>query len=203
MAYIRNLNIEIEECSGNTLSGGVSYHDRKNDQFFSFYVTDYQGGNDDQTVGGIGYNKGDFSFRLENDFLLFNGQDRWRTSAVELGIGDYVIGTHVYTNDPKGEKSEVDPNGVNLAGKKNKHGFGAWVQGLVHRAPAYIGYKSGRNIIRIGYSSKYIQNATQNWVHRNGFFYLPFGYQNYYNKYVENMERWYSTSGRYNPFSLF
>jgi hypothetical protein len=188
---------------GNTLSGGLSYYDRANGQSFSFYMTYYHGGKDPQTVGGIGFNKGDFSLRVENDMFAFGGQDRYRTSAVELGIGNYVIGTNIYTNDPKnttvdGVKGAHD-DGTNLSGKKNKHDFGAWINGIVDRAPAYIGYRSGNNIIRVGYSSKYIQDRTQNWVHRN----LPVGYQHYYNQYGPNIEGGYSYSGYYNPFSLW
>jgi hypothetical protein len=190
--------------AGNTLSGGLSYYDRKNGQSFSFYMTDYHGGKDPQTVGGIGFSKGDFSLRVENDMFAFSGQDRYRTSAVELGIGNYVIGTNIYTNDPKNETVDgvtgaFDENGVNLSGKKNKHGYGSWTNGIVYRAPAYIGYKSGYRVTKVGYSSRYIQDRTQNWVHRN----LPGGYQHYYNKYGTNIEGWYNHSGYYNPFSLW
>jgi hypothetical protein len=67
----------------------------------------------------------------------------------------------------------------------------------------YIGVRSENNIMRIGYSHRYVQDRTQNWVHRNGFFYLPLGHQHYYNKYDDFYQGTYYYSGYYNPYSLW
>ena len=79
--------------------------------------------------------------------------------------------------------------------------------GQVYSSPLWIGYRNGNSISRVGYSHPIVQDRTQNWVHRNGFFYLPFGRQNFYTNY-ENFKggrngRGYGYSGYYNPFSLY
>ena len=165
-----------------------------------------------QIVGGVSLNFGkDVSFRIENDFLAFQGEDRWRSSAWELRIKKLTLGSTVYTNDPMGEaiangisiSEATDMLGTNMSGKTNKHDKGAWKNGQVYSSPLWIGYRSGNNIFRMGYSHSIVQDKTQNWVHRYGFFYLPFGYQNYYNKYYNFKEGYYGYSGYYNPFSLY
>jgi RHS repeat-associated protein len=171
------------------------------------------GGEHAQTTGtGTAYWKGG-SFRLENDFLRFNSQDRWRTSAWELQVGDFVMGSSVYTNDPKGEAAKAgisreqatDMDGLNLSGQTNKHGNGAWKEGQVYSSPIWIGFRNGNNIIRTGFSDRRVQDRTQNWVHRNLGIgdRINIGYQNYYNRYDYFYEGPYGYSGYYNPFSLY
>ena len=66
-----------------------------------------------QTVGAITLlAPGDVSFRLYNDMFGQSGHDRWRTSAAELTIGDFSVGTYVTTNDGKKESGihGYDPN---------------------------------------------------------------------------------------------
>lgn len=64
-------------------------------------------GNISQSVGGIGIKSGDVRFNIENDnFPLIgdgagsrdNQTDKWRTSAFELGIGEF--GPPEYENEP-------------------------------------------------------------------------------------------------------
>ena len=199
--------------AGNSLHGGITYYDRPNDQYFSYYANyfgkDAKGHN--QLVGGLGYRKDEFSLRIENDVFAFGGQDRWRTSAVELGFGNFILGTNVYTNDPKGEAiaAGIDPKkAVDYSGESNLWGpntgeRGAWKNGQVIRAPLYVGIRNGRQTVRFGYSHPAIQDATQNFVHR----YVFFGRQNYYNRYNDfeggARGRWYGYSGYYNPFTLY
>ena len=175
----------------------------------SYYLTKYgnapgpDGKSNAQLVGGVGLQFGDVSVRLENDVLAGNG-DRWRSNAVEIGIGKFIFGTHLFNNDPEGSKSDIDYEGRNVVfDKLNKNGKGAWVDGQTYSSPFYVGYRSGNNVVRFGYSHRYVQDRTQNWVHRNGFFYLPFGHQNYYNKYKHMYEGAYRYSGYYNPYSLW
>ena len=130
--------------------------------------------------------------------------DRWRTAAAEVGFGDFVFGFQVNTNAPTNEKNKVDPDGVNKLGNKNLHGYGSWIGGLVTSAPAYIGFRNGNEITRFGYSSRWVQDRTQNFIHRNfGINQLSFGYQNYYNDYSQMKEGLYSYSGFYSPYTLY
>lgn len=101
-----------------------------------------------------------------------------------------------------GEK-DYDPNGTDMRGNKNKDGRGAWNNGQVLSSAAWIGYKNGNSITRLGYSHPIIQDRTQNPVHINGFFHLPFGYQNIYNKYDYFQQGLYSYYGKFNPNSLW
>ncbi|MDR1679837.1 MAG: hypothetical protein LBR81_08695 [Prevotellaceae bacterium] len=146
----------------------------------------------------------DWSFRIEND-LLGDGKDRWRSNAVEVSIGNFVFGTNLYNNDPGGEipYQGYDPNGLDRLGNTNKRNLGAWTNGQTYSSPFWIGFRNGNNIARIGYSHPIVQDRTQNWVHRNGFFYLPFGHQRFYNKYDAMYEGTYSYSGYHNPYSLY
>ncbi|MDL2308068.1 hypothetical protein LJC68_02075 [Bacteroidales bacterium OttesenSCG-928-B11] len=154
-----------------------------------------------QIVGGVTAFGKDFSLRFENDFLAKNG-DRWRTNAFEVQYKNFVFGTSVYTNAPDiSEKADFD--GRDLLGNLNKNGNGAWKDGQVYLAPMWFGYKNESNVIRIGYSHPMVQDRTQNWVHRNGFLYLPFGYQNFYNRYDDFYTGPCTYSGYYNPFSLY
>jgi hypothetical protein len=180
------------------------------------------GGEHAQILGNYSaYWKGG-SFTLQNDFnfkvlgitIGGDGGDRWRTNAWELTVGDWSIGSYIYTNEPEGEivvpndlkenpEKYINYDGVNMAGKKNKHGNGAWKNGIVYTSPLWLGYRAGNSVSRIGLDSPWVQDKTQNWVHRNGFFYLPFGHQNYYNTYSIDYPHSYFYSGYYNPFSLY
>lgn len=145
------------------------------------------------------------SFNLQNDFLAFSGQDRWRTSAWELNIGDWSLGSSVYTNDPLNDYGQDDfiAPGYSPTWGPNTDGFGEWYNGQVYSSPLWIGHRSGNTISRIGYSHWRVQDATQNGIHR----YFPLGRQNYYTGYdyfQGGMKgKWYGYSGYYNPFSLY
>lgn len=141
------------------------------------------------------------SFRIENDFLAFQDQDRWRTSAWELSGGNFSVGSYIYTNDPQNEKSKKDLQGTDWFGNLNnpEKGRGAWEQGFVYRSPLWFGYKEGNSISRIGFSHPLIQDRTQNVVHK----YFPPGYQQFYNKYTPSVYGVYGYSGYYSPFNLY
>jgi len=141
------------------------------------------------------------SFSVSNDHFG-DGGDRQRTSAVELTVGKWSIGTYLYTND--GEKASegmqdktdecVPPWPV---GKNKNAGLSTWTNGRPYFAPLWIGYRNGNQIIRIGTSQKWVHNITQNWVHHG------FGKQNYYMSYDEFKSGPYFYTGYRNPFSLW
>jgi hypothetical protein len=61
----------------------------------------------------------------------------------------------------------------------------------------------GNTISRVGVSHPLVQDRTPNWVHRNGFFYLPFGYQNFYSNYENFHSGTYAFSGYNSIYSLW
>lgn len=155
-----------------------------------------------QVVGGLTISSNKFSFRIENDFLAFQGHDRWRSNAVELGFfgGDVVVGTSLYNNFRK----EGDPVIYEEYSHKNGQ-FGRWVDGQTYNSPFYLGIRSGNSISRIGYSHKSFQHAFQNvFVHKSGFAGIaPFGHANYFMDYNSFYKGSYFSYGYYNPFSLW
>ncbi|MDO8897531.1 MAG: polymorphic toxin type 23 domain-containing protein [Bacteroidales bacterium] len=181
------------------LSGGIGYDDGN---FSLTYYQTYYGGMHKQRVGGVRVSSAEFSFRLENDFLAWQGEDRWRSNAVEISHKNFVIGTNLYNNDPEpgGMGTHNTPN---LLGKLNKHDNEAWVDGQTYFSPLWLGIKQGNSIHRLGYSHPMVQDRSQNWVHRNGFFYLPFGRTHYFNKYAHFQYGLRGYSGFNNPYSLW
>ena len=154
---------------------------------------------DSQTTATLGvYFHGDVNFRISND-LWGDGEDRWRTTAAELTIGKYSVGSYVITNYGKEEGGGNDdgrkapwPVGKNLNKK-----YDAWKDGRVFSAPLWFGYKSNSQVTRFGVSFPVIQNLTQNLVHK-GFGHAPF-YLNY--RYMKKGP--YSYSGFDNSISIF
>lgn len=164
-----------------------------------------------QTVGAITLlAPGDVSFRLYNDMFGQSGHDRWRTSAAELTIGDFSVGTYVTTNDGKkaSDSRGYDPNivdpylGANpervihVNGRDEKVG-GGWPNGKVYSAPFWVGIKSGNQIYRFGVSARIVQSLTQNLVHR---YLVPTPY------FIPGKEFYrglYSSFGHNSPLSLW
>ena len=164
-----------------------------------------------QTVGAITLlAPGDVSFRLYNDMFGQSGHDRWRTSAAELTIGDFSVGTYVTTNDGKKasdnrgyDPSIVDPylganpeRVIHVNGRDEKVG-GGWPNGKVYSAPFWVGIKSGSQIYRFGVSARIVQSLTQNLVHR---YLVPTPY------FIPGKEFYrglYSSFGHNSPLSLW
>jgi hypothetical protein len=166
----------------------------------SYYRTSYSGSMS-QVVGGVGLNFDKVSVRLENDFFG-DRHDRWRSNALEIGIGNFVFGTNLLNNFPGSQPGGENQDVVNLPdrrGNYNTDGYGAWRNGKVYSSPWYAGYRSGNNVTRWGYSHPSAQDLTQNNVHRL----VPFGRQNYYVDYSEFTSGSYMYSGFYNPYSLW
>ena len=143
-----------------------------------------------------------------------------------LSMGELTIGTFVYNNDPAGENPEIeghgtfedanDPLALSRRGRPNisllqniipslyGNKYTAWKNGKTYISPLYIGFRNGGFALRWGYSHPVFQDATQNFVHREGFLFLPFGFQNYFNDYSEFRRGWYVCFGyNNNPFSLY
>jgi RHS repeat-associated protein len=158
-----------------------------------------------QTVGQVGINAGKFSFRIENDFMG-DGHDRWRSNAAAVGWGNWELGTNLRNNlqndgDPVDDFGEDKMGNINKDFKGNR--YGKWKNGETYSSPLWLGYKNGNNISRIGYSNPIFQDRTQNWVHKNGFFYAPFGHANFFSNYNQFSSGGYAYSGYNNPYSLW
>ena len=161
-----------------------------------------------QKVGSVtAYRKGG-AFSLKNDVeFLVDGEDRWRTNAFELTIGDFSFGNYINTNFGrlvseaifgKGDRAIDTDAEAPIYGKHPHEGKGAWKAGEVFSSPAWIGYRVGGQISRVGYSHRFFQNLFQNGIHTT-----RFGSQNYYLLYTNFNKGSYGYSGYYNPFSLW
>lgn len=173
------------------------------DFHFGYGRTHYGSYNDvgSQTVGTFKLGKDNVSFALSNDLFGESHQDRWRTSAAELSIGNFSIGTYVITNDGQHESKALYPQSPTMVkdspiiGLNNK--MGAWKFGNVKMAPLWFGYRQGTNITRIGFSDKSIQALTQNLVHHT---LVPTPDYTFYDSFYKGFTIY---SGYNNPLSLW
>ncbi len=124
---------------------------------FSLYRTHFKASNGtSQTVGGLGFSNGDFSFRFENDWprvLGGDGGDRFRTTAVELGIGDFRAGVKLFTGEP-----QLKENGMRVS--ENGYYKETPATSRYRMGAAYVGYRQ----LSIGANSERIRNLIQNRI---------------------------------------
>jgi len=181
--------------------GGGVYYDGYG---ASYYRTNYgssiaPGGTGErvgsQTVGEYGVQIRGYSVRVSND-LFGDGRDRWRSSAVEIGVGDFIIGKQVYTNAPN---QNPDTRILDLDYKSsfwNKTGIGTYRDSEVYSSPFYIGRRQGTNVLRLGINHPVVQDITQNGFHLligSPLLYTPYG--KYSSRYIY--------SGYHNPYSIY
>ena len=153
-----------------------------------------------QTVGSASILWRGGSFTLQNDVKYLGGdrEDRWRTNAWELTIGNISVGNYIYTN--QGSRDGGGPNESLLSpiwGKNRNDGFSAWSNGRVYSSPLWIGIRTGNTMQRVGYSFRGAQDLFQNGIH------TTFGKQHYYLNYQYFRTGLYLFTGYYNPFSLW
>ncbi len=159
-----------------------------------------------QGVGTISLQLQDVSLRFSNDAVGDRG-DKWRSNAVEIGINDFVFGTYITTGDGSGESTVGDKKVqyVKYDGKvqplseidQSDKGNAEWLVGNVYSAPFWIGYKSGNQVHRIGYSHKNVQEMTQNFVHKHLANTPQFNGEDYFKEGV------YIYTGYNSPYSLW
>ncbi|MBR6262784.1 MAG: hypothetical protein IKR05_06155, partial [Prevotella sp.] len=151
-----------------------------------------------QKVGTISISYKSNSFSLSNDRFA-QLEDRWRTSAAELTIGKFSVGTYVYTNDGKrestidGKEPFIDSKAPLLGYNKKK----TWINGKVYFAPLWFGFSDGNQLYRFGYSHPIVQNLTQNAVHK---YLVPTPYYLNYSRFHTGP---YSYYGSKKPLSLW
>ena len=125
-------------------SGGVTYKEK------STIAITYYGGTDPQWNWLARQKLGKYgSVAMSNDVGF--GSDKYRTAALEFGYRDASIGMNIYTNDPKGSKSETiygpeseshihdDHVPKRVMFKKNSRDFGMWKDGVRLSSPLYFG----------------------------------------------------------------
>jgi hypothetical protein len=181
-----------------TAGGFVSYQGIGAGYYTSFYGNSEgpDGQSNKQIVGGLNAWGKNFSVRFENDFLYKgDAYDRWRTAAIEIGIRNFVMGMHIYTNMPdKGnENYKYDENYNGSMWNGNRR---AYSDGEVYRSIFYVGYRYRNRIIRIGVNHPVVQDIFQNGWHsivNKPFFPTPYG--QYFSFYIY--------TGYYNHFSLY
>ncbi|OQX79610.1 MAG: hypothetical protein B6D61_03275 [Bacteroidetes bacterium 4484_249] len=161
-----------------------------------------------QIVAGYSFYFNDVTFTIENDIFARKGQDRWRTSSWELRVGEFGIGSYIYTNDPGNTDESGVYDGKSPTWRENqREGYSVWENGIVYEAPFYISYYKGGSVSRLGYSHWRIQDIQQNGIHQSRI--ITRGNQNYYLKYDKmNIDlpgylNIYGFSGFYNPYTLF
>jgi len=196
-----DISIQAGIGFGNNYSGwnvGASYKEYGG----NFGITTYESGSfhgqkiGTQKVATAGINAGNISFRLSND-LWGDGFDRWRTSAAELSIGNFSVGTYVDTNWGAME-SPVYTDKKTYIGKDKIIGKNtSWNNGKVYSAPFWIGYRWNNKNYRLGISHPYVQSLTQNFVHK---YITPTPFFLDYTSFKSGI---FSYSGNYNPFTLW
>lgn len=171
-------NTSVSACYGNQYYGGTasfSYKDWGGGYGYTRYNEQTIGEDNTlgaQSVGTISALISGVSIRFSNDILGLTQEkhDRWRTNAIEIGYRNYVIGSYINTNDGSKESGDtVDYHGKtkNIDDLENSRDKGVWTVGNVYSSPLWIGYRSGNQICRFGYSHEKVQEYTQNFVHRN------------------------------------
>ena len=154
-----------------------------------------------QTIGTVSLMYKNNSFSLSND-LFGDGEDRWRTSAAELNLGEISLGTYVYTNHGSEESKIIAGENEKLTDDSKapilgKNKDGAWRNGKVYFSPFWVGYTHNNQSLRIGYSNPIIQNLTQNAVHK---YFTPTPYFLNYDNFKSGIYGYY---GRTNPLSIW
>ena len=122
-----------------------------------------------QRVGTITGSYEDFSFSFSND-IIGDGKDRFRSNAIEIGYGDFSIGTYVCTNDGMKEsgytKESWRSEKKNLLKEKKNIKDYPWKNGIVLSSPIWMSFKRNNIVQRIGVNYPPAQQATQNLLHR-------------------------------------
>jgi RHS repeat-associated protein len=162
-----NMLSKPEYMSGTRLFGGMTYHDRKNNQTFSAGLTLFKGSHPQSNWYGS-YSKGDFSFSMTND--AWTGSDWYRTAAAEIGYGEMSVGFNLFTTEaPLSEYYKKPQKGGDSEYLSPIHGMnplGTYSTGSRVYAGMYFGYRSGNRVSRIGIDAPWVQDLLQNGIHR-------------------------------------
>jgi hypothetical protein len=125
------------------------------------------GGKDPQWNWLVGYSRGDFRFAMSNDAWV--GGDKFRTAAIEFGVGDYSLGANIYTTAPKDTEYGANPSrGTDDAYRSmwGENPYSTYSEGDRVYAGLYAGYNNGFSVSRTGVDAAFVQDFAQNGVHK-------------------------------------
>lgn len=166
----------------------------------SFGITRF-GGEHAQWNWQGGFKSGNFSFRMTNDAWM--GSDWYRSAAAEASWEEFSIGFSLFTSQPP--KQEYDDElGKDDSFKSMWDGAGkSWKKGTYSEgerkyARLYLGYNDGFTVSRIGVDAAFVQDFSQNGIHR-----LPLIRSPYFNTKLGPPPCFYWDLVPYNPWSLY
>lgn len=141
---------------------GATYHSSADGDFSLSFV--HFGVKDPQNTWTARWKKNGLSLGASEDYFF---GDEYRTFAAEIGSGDYVVGTSLYTNDPGPNAVKKGPEFFTsrVAGRNRK---GTYIEGKRIYSNFYLGIKDGNNVYRFGVESPWVQDIFQNGFHRIG-----------------------------------
>ena len=199
-------NISVTYDDGNfRISGGLSENTNQSSfglgveykGYGASYSRNYFNAVDAQKTAQIGVKAGDFSFRLDEDYFVDKYEDKFRTGGMEIGVGDFYVGLSVYTNDAKRDNGETRDLNKSVSPLWGQGKIEAWKKGETYFSPAWVGFKNGNQITRVGYSAKGVQDFFQNGIHRH---LMTWHYYLDYNYFTSSA---FSYIGYYNPFAVY
>ena len=115
-----------------------------------------------QRTGVMAFRSGDFKFTYENDGFPFgflnknetkearfsprlgDGQDRYRSAAASLSIGEFGAGFNIFTGDRDQENETKGQSLIDSNGKLFKHGYANEVGTPYRLGAGYISYQGFR-----------------------------------------------------------
>lgn len=124
--------------------------------------TNFWSGDFAQRTGVVGFRSGDFRFSYKNDGFPFgflkkdgmsstalsprlgDGQDRYRSAALSVGLGDVSAGCNIFTGDRDQTRSESGLSLRDSNGKLFKHGYANEVGTPYRLGAGYISYGNYR-----------------------------------------------------------
>ena len=140
------------------IGGGVNYFDGTSGGSLGYT---HFGGIDAQSNLLAGYRYQDVSVKITNDYPISPG-DKYRTAAGELEYKGFSFGFNLYSNKPDGTKIDYDYQSKMWGANKK----GAYATGERISSALYLGYHYEGVSYRAGIDAPFVQDATQNFIHR-------------------------------------
>jgi len=179
--------------TGHRLSGGTSYYDRTNNQYWSGALSHYGGGNDNQFMWQAGWNKESAHIALNEDYGF---SDKYRTFALEGGTNNISIGTMLYTT-PHGNEYGEKYNTSHIWKKERQYQEGERIYSAL-----YLSFRNDNSISRVGIDAPWVNDFFQGGFH-SSFGIFPQNTNLFDCKYGPGSTRPYYYRGIYNPYSLY
>ena len=95
-----------------------------------------------------------------------SGGDKYRTAALEVGIGEYAVGWALFTTDPK-TGGEPDKEWESPIWKANKDERYTYKTAERIYSGFYVGFKAFGRDYRAGHDGAWSQDLFQNGIHKH------------------------------------